>query len=328
MSAVSTKSLCNRLRNEWYYALSRMGIECHPLMPSFVSIEPVNRCQLRCPECPVGLRNKAGDTRPTHLLSIEDMQEIVRQIEGQVDTIQLFFQGEPLLHPHLPDLITCARRARIYTIVSTNALAVTPILARRLMESGLNRLIVSIDGMSEDSYQQYRIGGSLHKAVEGLTMLRQAKEELLARTHIELQCLRLKSNEHEWAMMRRAYRKMGADSLTFKTAQLYDYENGHPLMPSDPRYSRYIVGADGLYHPKNRLHPSRRTVCHRLWTGCVIDVEGNVRPCCFDKEGKYILGNIRQQSLREIWNSERAKEFRREVMNHRSGISMCSNCTE
>ena len=328
MSVVSIRSLSNRLRNEWYYVLSRLGIERHPLMPSFVSIEPSNRCQLRCPECPVGMRNKIAVGPSARMLSEEELQVILRQTEGCVDTIQFFFQGEPLLNTHLPELITCAHRARVYTIVSTNALAVTPLLARRLMSSGLDRIIVSIDGMSEQSYRQYRVGGSLHKALDGLTMLRQAKDELRSNTHIELQCLRLKSNEHEWAMMRRAYRKMGADSLTLKTAQFYDYEHGHPLMPTNPRYSRYVLGSDGLYHPKNRLHPTHRSVCHRLWTGCVIDVEGNVRPCCFDKNGRHILGNIHQQSLREIWNSEGAKQFRHEVMYHRSGIAMCSNCTE
>ena len=219
-------------------------------------------------------------------------------------------------------MIKAASEAGIYTIVSTNALAVTPLLAEKLMQSGLSRIIVSIDGLSEESYSAYRIGGSLHKAIEGLVTLRQAKETTASRAHIELQMLRLRSNENDWSTISQRYRKMGADSLTFKTAQFYNFEQGNPLMPSDEKYGRYAKGKDGKYHLKRK--PSRS--CHRLWMGCVITVSGEVLPCCYDKASQFSFGNIFTTPLSEIWHSEKANRFRRTILQKRSRPSICSNC--
>ena len=91
-------------------------------------------------------------------------------------------------------MVKLAQNAGIYTIVSTNALAITPLLAERIMNAGLSRIIVSIDGLSEESYSAYRVGGSLHKALEGLIALRNAKDSIGSSTHIELQMLRLRTN--------------------------------------------------------------------------------------------------------------------------------------
>lgn len=287
-------------------------------MPTFVSVEPANFCQLRCPECPVGKRENASKK----MLTIPDFKCILGQVRDSVHTMQFYFQGEPLLNNQLPEMIQFAHEAGIYTIVSTNALAITPLLAKRLMLSGLSRIIVSIDGLSEESYGAYRVGGSLHKAMEGLVTLRQAKDATGSRTHIELQMLRLRSNENEWSTISQRYRKTGADSLTLKTAQLYDYEYGHPLMPSNDKYSRYVKGKDGLYHLKHKAGIS----CRRLWKGCVITAQGEVLPCCYDKAAHFTFGNIFTSSLQEIYHGEKANRFRRMILQKRSKPSICYNC--
>ena len=244
-----------------------------------------------------------------------------------IHTIQFFFQGEPLLNPQLPDMIREARERHIYTIVSTNAQSLTRTLAHDLIAAGLNRIIVSLDGLTEESYTAYRKGGSLQRALEGLKYLREAKTELQQSTTIELQCLLLKSNEHEWNLFRRDYKKMGADRLTFKTAQFYDYTNGNPLMPSDSAYCRYTLGNDGKYHPRNRLQKNK-SICRRLMTGCVINANGDVLSCCFDKNEQYRFGNIAEQSLKDCWQSKVAEHFRETVFSNSYPFPICQNCTE
>ncbi|MBO4665635.1 MAG: SPASM domain-containing protein [Paludibacteraceae bacterium] len=291
-------------------------------LPTFVSVEPANFCQLQCPECPVGKRNteRLADKRQT--VSLTAFRHILEQIKDYVHTIQFYFQGEPLLNQDLPEMIHLAHEAGLYTIVSTNALALTPQLAERLMQSGLSRIIVSIDGLSEQSYGSYRRGGSLRKALDGLRYLRQAKDTLGSHTHIALQSLLLRSNEHEWEAMKRQYRELGADSLTLKTAQFYDYENGNELMPSNERYARYAKGKDGKYHLKHRVGRS----CRRLWTGCVITISGEILPCCYDKSSAYSFGNIFSTPLAEIWHGEKANRFRRTILQKRLRPEMCTNC--
>ena len=255
-------------------------------------------------------------------MSLPTFEHILEQVAPSVHTMQFYFQGEPLLNPDLPKMIALAHKRHIYTIVSTNAQALTPLLAQQLTEAGLNRIIVSIDGFSQTSYEQYRKGGSLHKAMDGLQYLHDAQQG--HQPWIELQVLRLRSNEHEWDFVRRNYRHMGANSLTFKTAQFIDFEQGNELMPSNPKYCRYEQQANGCYRLKKQRE-GRITPCHRLWTGCVITTTGEVLPCCYDKQSRYSFGNILQQDMQTIFHSDKAQTFRQHVLLENS-IDICQYC--
>lgn len=325
MSVVLTKSRCiNTIKCYGNYALSRFGLVRFTHMPTFVSVEPASVCQLRCPECPVGVSNssltgkgRAGVSSP--YLSLEVWRRTLDEIKQWALTVQFYFQGEPLLNSHLPDMIAEAHRAGLYTVLSTNAQALTPEMAEALVRAGLDRIIVSMDGLSEETYNAYRIGGSLEKTKAALRYLREAKERLKATTVIELQCLRLRTNEHEWKAFKQQYKSLGADRLVFKTAQLYHYAEGHPLMPSDPRYSRYRKGKDGLYHRK-----SLRRGCFRVWSGVVVTTTGEVLPCCYDKSHSYAYGNIMDTPLAELFSNEKAMAFRMAAEQEKTQI--CQEC--
>jgi radical SAM protein with 4Fe4S-binding SPASM domain len=226
-------------------------------------------------------------------------------------------------------MIALAHETGLYTIVSTNANALDKDTANALIQSGLNRIIVSIDGFTDESYTAYRVGGSLAKALDGLRFLREAKDRYASSICIELQVLRLRTNEHEWQWIRSHYKRLGATRLVFKTAQLYDYEHGNPLMPSDERYSRYKQGGNGTYHLQRswvrqhwHTHP-----CFRLWSGCVITTTGDVLPCCYDKPHQYALGNLQDLSLSAIFQSTKANALRTQVLKNRNHLpEMCKNC--
>lgn len=342
-SAVSIRLLVSRTLNQlrcWIsYALSLFGVVRVRHLPTFVSVEPANYCQLRCPECPVGMWNKEQGTKSkdssvsTHLgstsrlMSLEVFGRTLQQVQANAHTMQFYFQGEPLLNKQLPEMIAAAHQVGLYTIVSTNAQALNHSMAEALVKSGLSRIIVSIDGFSEESYAAYRVGGSLHKALEGLQHLANAKAEYRSRIRIELQVLRLKSNEQEWDWIKRNYKKLGATHLVFKTAQLYDFEHGHPLMPTHERYSRYKRIADGTYvHKKSSNNLFALQPCLRLWSGCVITTKGDVLPCCYDKEHQHTLGNITTQDLTTIFLSKKASSLRQHILRAHHHFSMCKNC--
>ena len=313
-------------------------------LPTFVSVEPANFCQLRCPECPVGTASSPHRpiasrlsplaSSPNRLMTMELFHRILDDVKEHAHTMQFYFQGEPLLNKQLPEMIAMAHQVGLYTIVSTNAQALSRSTAEALVKSGLNRIIVSIDGFSEESYAAYRVGGSLHKALEGLQHLANAKAELHSRIRIELQVLRLRSNEHEWDWIKKNYKKLGATHLVFKTAQLYNFEHGHPLMPTDERYSRYRKTTNGTYiHKSSHLSPHalspHRLItsqpCLRLWSGCVITTSGDVLPCCYDKDHRHTLGNITTHSLSEIFHSHKANTLRKHILKGNLP-EMCKNC--
>ena len=319
MSVALTKSrLSNALRCYGNYALSLFGLVRITHMPTFVSVEPANICQLRCPECPVGMRGEKLEVNGERLMSREVWRKVLQEAAPYAHTMQFYFQGEPLLNKDLPKMIAEAHEAGLYTIVSTNAQALTPELAESLVTSGLSRIIISMDGLTEESYNAYRIGGSLEKTKAALRYLREAKEKKLSPL-IELQCLRLKTNEHEWKAFKKQYKSLGADRLVFKTAQLYDYSHGHPLMPSNSRYSRYIQDEDGLFHRKKRARG-----CLRAWSGVVITTTGDVLPCCYDKAHSYAYGNITITPLKELFGNEKAIAFRRAALHEQPEI--CKEC--
>ena len=253
----------------------------------------------------------------------------MEQVKRTAHTMQFYFQGEPLLNKQLPEMIAIAHKMGLYTILSTNAQSLTKEVANALVTSGLSRVIVSIDGFSEESYAAYRVGGSLRKALDGLRFLHDAKVIHHSPIRIELQVLRLRTNEHEWQWIEHNYKRLGATHLVFKTAQLYDYEHGNPLMPSDERYARYKKGADGKYL-RHRSWLRRKwhvNPCLRLWSGCVISTTGEVLPCCYDKEHKYSLGNLVNQSLMGIFHSKKANALRAKVLKDRNHLpEMCKNC--
>ena len=343
-SVVSTRFLASRIINQlrcgWSYALSLFGIVRVRHLPTFVSVEPANFCQLHCPECPVGMRGERREAKGERgtpllggarggLLTMELFHRILDDVKEHAHTMQFYFQGEPLLNKQLPEMIAAAHQVGLYTIVSTNAQALSRSTAEALVKSGLSHIIVSIDGFSEESYAAYRVGGSLHKALEGLQHLANAKAELHSRIRIELQVLRLRSNEHEWDWIKKNYKKLGATHLVFKTAQLYNFEHGHPLMPTDERYSRYRKTADGTYvHKKSsRLSPLAFNLspCKRLWSGCVITTSGDVLPCCYDKDHRHTLGNITTHTLTEIFHSNKANTLRKHILKGHLP-EMCKNC--
>ena len=313
------------------YMLSLAGVVRVRHLPTFVSVEPANFCQLRCPEFPVGMRDrKAVSDQRNGRMSMEVFQGILDQVQATAHTMQFYFQGEPLLNPLLPEMIARAYQAGLYTIVSTNAQALTPDLALALVRSGLNRIIVSIDGFSDESYAAYRVGGSLEKALGGLSYLNDARQQHRSSIRIELQVLRLRTNEKEWHWIRQNYRKLGATHLTFKTAQLYDYQHGNALMPTDLRYSRYKQNKDGTYYlHRSWLHRHWiNTPCYRLWSGCVITTKGEVLPCCYDKTGQYTFGRLSEASLSALWHNDKATAFRRCVLHNRHKLPMCNECNQ
>ena len=291
--------------------------------PISVSFEPTTSCNLRCPECPSGLRSF---TRPTGMLQKDFFRETIDDIHQHLLYLIFYFQGEPYLNPEFLDMVKYASSKNIYTATSTNAHYITDDVAKKTVESGLDRLIISIDGTSQEVYQQYRVGGNLNKVIEGAKNIVKWRKELNSKTpFIFFQFLVVKPNEHQLEEIKQLAKEIGVDEVRFKTAQVYDYETDpNQLIPNNEKYSRYKKDKDGKYKPKNKLVNR----CWKLWHANVITFDGLVVPCCFDKDAMHQLGNIKNESFKNIWNNSNYKQFRTELMKSRKNIDICSNCSE
>jgi len=292
-------------------------------LPISISFEPTTSCNLRCPECPSGLR---AFTRPTGMLQKDFFRTTMDEIHKELLYLIFYFQGEPFLNPDFLEMVKYASAKKIYTATSTNAHYLTDDMAKRTIESGLDRLIISVDGTSQDVYQQYRVGGKLEKVLEGARNIVKWKKELNSKTpFVFFQFLVVKPNEHQIEDIKRLAKEIGVDEVRFKTAQVYDYETDpNQLIPENNKFSRYKKNSDGSYSPKNKL----ANQCWKMQHANVITWDGLVVPCCFDKDAMHQLGNLKNQSFKEIWKNDNYKQFRSELMKSRKNIDICANCSE
>jgi radical SAM protein with 4Fe4S-binding SPASM domain len=292
-------------------------------LPVSISFEPTTSCNLRCPECPSGLR---AFTRPTGMLQKDFFRQTIDEIHKELLYLIFYFQGEPYLNPSFLEMVKYASEKKIYTATSTNAHYLTDENARKTVESGLDRLIISIDGTTQETYKQYRVGGNLDKVIAGAKNIVKWKKELKSKTpFVFFQFLVVKHNEHQIEEIKQLAKEIGVDEVRFKTAQVYDYENDpNQLIPDNSKYSRYTKNDDGTYAAKNKL----ANRCWKLWHSNVITWDGLVVPCCFDKDAMHRLGNLKNESFKAIWHNPNYKQFRSEIMQSRKNIDICSNCSE
>ncbi len=304
--------------------------------PVSISVEPTTSCNLRCPECPSGLRSF---TRPTGMLDINLFKNIVDQSYKSSSYLLLYFQGEPYLHPEFTQLIEYASNKGLYTATSTNAHYLTDENARKTIKSGLDRLIISIDGATQETYQSYRVGGKLDKVLKGTKNIIKWKKKLKSKTpFVIFQFLVVKPNQHQIEDVKALGKEIGVDQVAFKTAQLYDYKNGNPLMPTIEKYSRYkkiaptknssgdLESPDELvqYEFKNKL----QNQCWKMWHSTVVTWDGTIVPCCFDKDSDHKQGSLEGQKLEDIWENDSYNKFRKQLLTNRKSIDICKNCTE
>jgi radical SAM protein with 4Fe4S-binding SPASM domain len=310
-----------RILSSYHYSKVTKRPAIHGL-PVSISIEPTTSCNLRCPECPSGLRSF---TRATGMLETSVYKNVIDQLAPTLSYLTFYFQGEPYLNPQFLEMVRYASTQKIYTATSTNAHFLKDDVARETVESGLDRLIISLDGTSQDTYESYRIGGSLEKVLQGTANVLAWKKKLRSKTpHVVFQFLVVGTNEHQIPEIYELAKKVGVDQVVLKTAQIYDYQQGSALIPKQERYSRYRRNPDGTYSLKNEMSDH----CWKMWHSCVVTWDGKVVPCCFDKDAHFVLGDLNKNSFQEIWFSEKYRDFRASLLRSRSEIEICKNCTE
>ncbi len=323
ISKTSTKRVINVSMLLVSYLLARIVKKpLHWGLPASISIEPTTSCNLRCPECPSGLRSF---TRPTGMLDFDLYKKIIDELSDTLVYLLLYFQGEPYLHPQFLQLVKYAAQKNIYTATSTNGHYLNDQKAYETVTSGLDRLIISIDGTTQETYQSYRVGGSLHKVIEGTKEIVKWKKKLgSSKPYTIFQFLVVKPNQHQIQEVHELGKSLGVDAVWLKTAQIYDYSNGSPLIPTIDKYSRYYQDDNGRYRFKNKLFNQ----CWKMWHSAVITWDGKIVPCCFDKDASHQVGDLEKENFKDSWRSQAYKEFRLALLRSRSEIDICKNCSE
>lgn len=298
----SISSLTGRIPGRW--------------MPVAAGIELTNYCNLRCPEC---LSGSGLMTRPAGFMRKQMFEKITDELKPYLIYLNLYFQGEPMKHPEFFDFIEKAGGIR--TIVSTNGHFLSPDNAERVARSDLHRLVISLDGMSNDTYSRYRIKGDFEEVKKGIERVSGAIRESGSKIKLEIQFLVNRYNESQITEAREFASNVNA-KLVLKSMQIINAGNIEGWQPQNKKFRRY-ESVNGLFRVKSSF-PDR---CFRMWVNPVITWDGKVVPCCFDKDAENVMGDLNENSFREIWFGQKYMEFRRSLMSDRGKIKICRNCT-
>jgi MoaA/NifB/PqqE/SkfB family radical SAM enzyme len=292
-----------------------------PAMPYRYYIDPTNVCVLHCPLCPTGLGTLG---RPKGLMAYEDYTRIVDQIAPHAYVLELYNWGEPFLHPRIFDMIRYAHDKRISVRLSSNLNRYDRQAAESTVASGLDRLIVSVDGATQAVYSQYRRGGDLQRVLSHVALL--VDERLRQRSatpFILMRMLVTRKNEHEISAVRQIARDLGVDG--FSTAPIL-------VDTSDAELVREWLPAEASHSVYNYDAPQVENVysCSDLWQAMTINWDGGVSPCCWVHRQEHDLANALDQPIAEIWNGAAYQSARRTLDRHnpltKDVVTICNRC--
>lgn len=302
-------------------AQRHLGVARVRSYPYHYVIEPINVCILHCPLCPSGTGTLK---RPRGRMSLRGFKEIVDQIAEYAYFVDLYNWGEPFLHPQIFDMIEYASSRNISTKISSSLNYFDERMAQQTVESGLEELVISVDGADQQTYETYRVGGNLDKVLGGWKALVEAKKS--SRSPLPLITVRVllnRHNESQIADIRELARKTGADNVVVAPILVDTDKPGdvEKWLPSDQRrsYYDYASGEDRTLR--------KGAACPYLWQTCVISWDGGVSPCCWYDDPANDFGNVFVHPLQQIWNNAFYVSARRLFTGHPpERETICSRC--
>lgn len=298
-------------------------------IPEYLVVDVTNICNLRCPLCPTGQDRKEY---PIGKMEFRTFKKIVDELGIGLYEISIGDWGEPFLNDDVYKMVEYAHKANIKVSIFTNLNMLDGKMAQEIISSGIDYLYVSIDGVSQDSYEKYRKNGKFDKAISNIKLVLSTKEKYKQNTPtIVWQFLVTKYNETEIDKAREIAKSLGIDFLLGKIRcdtgrELFmndeeKFQNVKHWLPSNEEYSRYN------YTTKTRKN--KKLDCNFLWTTAVINWDGGIAPCCAVYNENDIFGNMTNQKFQYIWNNAKYRTARKTVRSKIVGSkiqTVCENC--
>ena len=306
----------------------RCGISYLWSMPKKLAIDPTNHCDLKCPLCPTGLGDKTVDRG---LMKLEQFKPVIDRLGKWLQSVDMYSWGEPSLNKSFAEMIRySATNNGIRTITSLHLNNLTDEQIEGFVTSRLDKLIVSVDGATQEVYAKYRVGGDIDKVFNNIKRLVAAKKKHNSKLCVVWNFLVMKQNEHQMDIARELAKEMGVD-ITFSIMRtnlkddiLQKVENNiekdAQWIPENPNYNPYDL------EQKKRKNPIK--FCKRPWMETFVNWNGDVFPCgCVVTESKYSMGNVFANDFEEIWHGEKYIAARKELLDQPNDLeTVCHIC--
>ncbi|MCD6289017.1 MAG: radical SAM protein [Anaerolineae bacterium] len=280
--------------------------------PDRMYIESTNICNLKCVMCPTG---RGEITRPKGFMDFDLFKRIVDEMSPWVKTTTLHIWGEPLLHKRIFDMIAYCNEKGLRSEISTNATLLDEERAKRLLESGLSVIYLSLDGMRPETYQAIRVQADYERTNENIRRFIQMKREGGYKApFVNLQIIQMKQTQDEIEEFVRAWSIPGVDRINVKPFDSWagQIEEVNELRSDDP----------------SEFMPEQRYPCPNLWYHVHIYWDGSLAMCDRDYNSLFPLGNVKD-GVMKAWNGPRMQELRRlHVTNQLQDVAPCNKCSE
>lgn len=301
----------NRVR---FLASKYLKIPFRPVLehnfPPMVIVETTNECNLACTHCP--RREVIKD--PEYKIGFMNMdlyKKIVDEIsQYKYATLRPFGDGEPLLHPQIVEMIHYAKEKGITKIwLNTNGLLLDEKISRALLKAGLDLMEVSIDAATEETYRKIRIGSNFNLVIQNVIRYAELKRQILPQAKVEVSFVESTDNIQEEAEFIRFWKRR------VDTVGIRPFHQHAGLVKENKRARKYFT--------------ERRCPCPTLWKRIMINFDGRVKFCGLDSKNQGVIGNIPNQTIKEIWNGETYTKFRRlHIQGKFDEIPICGKCTD
>ena len=294
--------------------------------PNKLTIDIGNVCNLKCPLCPTGRGDKNASRG---FMKFEGYKKVIDELGSYLTNVELYNWGEPLLNKDLIDMIQYAKERNIPVCISTNLNILDSRMAKALISTRIDKIFISCDGASPETYSKYRIGGNFHNVISNTSQLSEAKKKLNnCYTRLILLFHVFKHNEHEVEKIKELAKDLGVELRINRMRTDMGKEIFEKVEASIERDKDWI--------PLNSEHcafdlerKKRRMTCKYLWKTAVINWDGAVLPCCAVYGERYAFGNVFEDPFASIWNNEKYRLARQEVLNKiDKSPTICHTCKE
>ncbi|MBT4174771.1 radical SAM protein [archaeon] len=310
------------LKRMWNYFLVHLSLKLkRPKVwgkPLSLFIEPTNICNAKCCLCP---RGNGKLTKKQGVMGIKEYKKLLDELGDTAFSVTLWNYGEPFLNKNLIQMIKLAKKKGLKVITSTNGVAFRDMdNVKKIIDSGLDELIVAIDGVDEKTYLKYRGNCDFNANLKGLKLLAKEKGDRYF-PFVSMQFIVMKQNEDQIEDIKKLAKELGVNELILKTVFLFGNEDRAKEFLPNEKYSRYRIVDGKLSYKKNIVNG-----CDGLWVGASINYDGNVVPCCFDAFEHFKFGNVSDGGFMSVWNNEKFVAFRTQILRDKMRIKLCSDC--
>jgi radical SAM protein with 4Fe4S-binding SPASM domain len=296
--------------------------------PNKLTIDIGNVCNLKCPLCPTGRGDKSA---AKGLMGMKEFKKVIDELGSYLTKLELHNWGEPLLNKDLIGMIKYAKGKNIPVSISTNLTLLDQSMAEALISTHIDKIFISCDGASPETYIKYRVGGDFNKLLSNIYLLVEGKKKLNNRyTRLVLLFHVFRHNEHEIGKIRKLVKDLGIELRINKMRtdmgkEIFEkvkdsIERDKDWIPENPKYSAFDI---------DKKEKKIQMRCKQLWTTSVINWDGSVLPCCAVYGEQYAFGNVFKESFASIWNNKNYRLARKEVLNKiKESPTVCHICKE